>query len=82
MDESRDLPAGAPNPEESANMLQSRMRVRPALNVLPPEQREVIELGYFSSFSHRQIAVKLGVPLGTVKTRVRLGMSKLREALA
>lgn len=81
LDETRELPAGEPNPEESASLHQSRRRVRTALDGLPPEQREVIELGYFGSFSHGEIAVKLGVPLGTVKTRARLGMIKLREAL-
>jgi RNA polymerase sigma-70 factor (ECF subfamily) len=55
--------------------------VREALNSLKPEQREVIELAYYSGLSHSEIAVKLNQPLGTVKTRTRLGMMKLREAL-
>jgi len=52
------------------------------LNVLTPEQRQVIELAYYSGLSHSEIAEKLNQPLGAVKTRTRLGMMKLREALA
>jgi len=48
---------------------------------LRPEQREAIELAYFSDFSHSEIASKLGQPLGTIKTRIRLGMMALRELL-
>jgi RNA polymerase sigma-70 factor, ECF subfamily len=55
--------------------------VRSALDSLPPEQREVIEMAYYLGFSHSEIAARLGQPLGTVKTRTRLGMIKLREEL-
>ena len=55
--------------------------VRSALALLSPEQREVIELAYYGGLSHSEIEVKLNQPLGTVKTRTRLGMMKLREAL-
>ena len=55
---------------------------RKALAELSPEQRQVIELAYFSGMSQSEISLHLGQPLGTVKTRVRLGMIKLKESLA
>ena len=77
-----DAPANAASPEESAAASERQRFVREALNLLTPEQREVIELAYYSGLSHSEIAEKLKQPLGTVKTRTRLGMMKLREALA
>lgn len=59
-----------------------REKVRAALNELPDEQREVLELGYFSGMSQSEIAEATGEPLGTVKTRMRLAMQKLREPLS
>jgi len=47
---------------------------------LPPEQREVIDLAYFAGYSQTEIAARVGIPLGTVKGRARLGLLKLREA--
>jgi len=55
--------------------------VRTALDELPRDQRQVIELAYFGGFSHAQIAAALNLPTGTVKGRMRLGLSKLRIAL-
>jgi RNA polymerase sigma-70 factor (ECF subfamily) len=55
--------------------------VRAALDELPRDQRQVIELAYFGGFSHAQIAAALKLPTGTVKGRMRLGLSKLRIAL-
>jgi RNA polymerase sigma-70 factor (ECF subfamily) len=77
-----DAPANAASPEESAAASERQRFVREALNLLTPEQRRVIELAYYSGLSHSEIAEKLNQPLGTVKTRTRLGMMKLREALA
>ena len=54
---------------------------REALNTLSIEQREVIELAYFSGLSQDEIALKLGRPLATIKACAYLGMMKLREAL-
>ena len=62
-------------------MGQQRRRVLAALNTLKPEQRRALELAYFSGLSHSELADRLGLPLGTVKTRIRLGMMKLRELL-
>ena len=56
-------------------------RVRSALNDLPDEQRQVIELAYYAGFTHQQISEILSLPPGTVKGRMRLGLSKLRISL-
>ena len=55
--------------------------LRFALDDLPPEQRIVLELAYFGGMSQTEISAHLDVPLGTIKTRIRLGMDKLRQAL-
>ena len=52
-----------------------------ALKTLRPEQRAVVELAYFGGFTHTEIAARLGQPLGTVKTRMRLALKKLRETV-
>ncbi|HMI87694.1 MAG TPA: sigma-70 family RNA polymerase sigma factor [Polyangiaceae bacterium] len=65
---------------EDPTLAPDRVQVRTTLEVLPPEQRVAIELAYFGGLSGAQIAAQLGVPLGTVKTRLALGMSKLRAA--
>jgi RNA polymerase sigma-70 factor (ECF subfamily) len=57
-------------------------QIRTALMELPVEQRRVIELSYFGGFSHTEISEMLGLPPGTVKGRMRLGLSKLRISLA
>ena len=55
--------------------------VRGALSELPSEQRQVIELAYFGGFTHSQIAEMLGTPVGTIKGRMRLGLTKMRLLL-
>ncbi len=55
--------------------------VEVALSALAPEQREAIELSYWYGYSHSELAQRLGQPLGTVKTRIRMGMMKLRAHL-
>jgi RNA polymerase sigma-70 factor (ECF subfamily) len=54
---------------------------RAALQALPPEQKEVIELAYFGGLSHTEIASQLAAPVGTVKGRIRLGLDRLRTAM-
>jgi len=54
---------------------------RVALNSLPPEQKQVIELAYFGGLSHTEIATQLAAPIGTVKGRIRLGLDRLRVAM-
>jgi RNA polymerase sigma-70 factor (ECF subfamily) len=77
-----DIPSTAPDPSSEVEGSELRERVRAALNELPDEQREVLELGYFSGLSQSEIADATGQPLGTVKTRMRLAMQKLREPLS
>jgi RNA polymerase sigma-70 factor (ECF subfamily) len=82
LDALNDRETEAASPEEATVASERQKFVRTALGTLSPEQREVIELAYYGGLSHSEIAVKLNQPLGTVKTRTRLGMTKLREALS
>lgn len=56
-------------------------RVRQAMATLPPEQRQVVDLAYYGGFTHTEIAQRVGIPLGTVKGRMRLALDKLRDLL-
>lgn len=60
---------------------QDSVRIRSAVLDLPAEQQQVLTLAFFRGYSHREISEALSLPLGTVKTRIRLGMQKLRMAL-
>lgn len=76
-----DLHSRQPNPESAAVSAFHQRRVRQAIAELPDEQRRALSLAYYGGYSHQQIADKLSLPLGTVKTRIRLAMQKLRRAL-
>jgi len=71
----------AENPQESAELSQRRERVHAALAQLPPDQKQALALAYFGGLTQRQIAETLRQPLGTIKTRLRLAMQKLRNIL-
>jgi RNA polymerase sigma-70 factor (ECF subfamily) len=72
-----------PNPgvEAEAEAAERRSEVRAALAQLPPAQREALALAYFGGYTQREVATLVGVPLGTVKTRMAAGMRKLKQAL-
>jgi RNA polymerase sigma-70 factor (ECF subfamily) len=72
-----ETPAGS----DELILAQERAAVRGALAELPEAQRRALELAYFDGLSQTQIAEKLGEPLGTIKTRMQLGMKKLRDRL-
>ena len=75
-------PAEANDLEARVELSLQRERVRLAVAQLPADQQEVLGLAYFKGYSHQQIAEQLRQPLGTVKTRIRLAMQKLRYLLA
>lgn len=66
---------------EDLSIAERRQQVLAALSQLPLEQRQVIEMAYYQGLSHSEIAAQTGISLGTVKTRIRLGLAKLRGAL-
>jgi RNA polymerase sigma-70 factor (ECF subfamily) len=73
--------SGDASPEQQTASSEWRVRVQHALNRLPSEQREAVVMAFFGGFSHSELAGRLGQPLGTVKTRVRAGLLRLRKTL-
>lgn len=71
-------PAAEPSPVGAHEARESQARLREAVADLPPEQMEIIRLCYFDDKPHTQIAAELGLPLGTVKSRLRLAIGRLR----
>lgn len=79
--EAPDLPSSEPGPPEQAESAYVAWTVHRALETLPPPEREVIELAYWSGLSQSEVATFLGIPLGTVKTRTRSALARLADAL-
>jgi RNA polymerase sigma-70 factor, ECF subfamily len=69
------------DPLEAVEIAERRQQVLVALERIPPEQREVIEMAYYQGLTHVEIATATGLSLGTVKTRLRLGLSKLKVGI-
>ncbi len=77
-----EVPDAAATPDRQLLSAEQVDRVRAALQGLPALQRVALELAYYDGLSHAEIAEQLEQPLGTIKTRIRQGMSRLRDALA
>ena len=75
------VPAAEPNAPDMLEQKQSGVALHIALKTLPPEQVELIRLSFFDEASHSTIAARLGLPIGTVKSRIRLAFGRLRAAL-
>ena len=76
------VPAAGPNPDDLIALKQQSQELRRALDVLTPDERQAIEVAFFSELPYAEVAAQLKQPLGTIKTRIRSGLHKLREALA
>jgi RNA polymerase sigma-70 factor (ECF subfamily) len=75
------IESSQPDPQDSAELASRRAHIQTALNQLPHEQKQALVLAYFGGYTQSQIAEMLAQPLGTIKTRLRLAMQKLREFL-
>src|SRR5690606_25922223 len=79
--EQLELASDAPSGSAILEQNEAVTRVTAALQTLPPDQRDVIQLSFLGDMSHAQIAEQLGIPLGTVKSRLRLAYERLRPLL-
>jgi RNA polymerase sigma-70 factor, ECF subfamily len=70
------------DPEYACHIEEQSRRLRKALDILTPEERQAIEIAFFSELTYQEVATKLKQPLGTIKSRIRSGLGKLRAALA
>lgn len=75
------VPSTAPAPDAAVAVARRRDRVAAVLAVLPSEQATIVRQAYFEGKSQRQIAEQMGIPIGTVKSRVRLALARLRDEL-
>jgi len=82
IDEARDIPDASLPVEDQAWQGVAREQVRAAMSKLPDPHREVLELAYFAGYTQSQLAERLAVPIGTVKSRTFAAMNALRELLA
>jgi RNA polymerase sigma-70 factor (ECF subfamily) len=73
---------GMHDPQETCDLREQGRLLREALTILRPEERQAIEAAFFSELTHEEVAVRLNQPVGTVKTRIRAGLMKLRQSLA
>ena len=74
-------PALAPDPHDALELRQQAARLRSCLVALSQEERQAIESAFFSGLTHAEVALRLNQPLGTIKTRIRSGLHKLRRAM-
>jgi RNA polymerase sigma-70 factor, ECF subfamily len=81
LSEVADQAAEGSNPHDDTQLAEVGDHLRKAMQTLPKEQLEILNMAFFEEKSHRAIAVELGLPLGTVKSRIRLALSRLRAAL-
>jgi RNA polymerase sigma-70 factor (ECF subfamily) len=75
------LAAPGATPEEESLLGERRLRVQRVLKELPHDQREALMLAFFAGLTHAELAERLGEPLGTVKSRIRMGLTRLRGLL-
>jgi RNA polymerase sigma-70 factor (ECF subfamily) len=80
-DETPEPESSDASPEERTAMWQRRGKVQALLNELPAEQRQALVMAYFGGLSHAELAARLGQPLGTVKSRIRMGLLRLRSLI-
>ncbi|RUS60127.1 sigma-70 family RNA polymerase sigma factor [Pseudorhodobacter sp. E13] len=83
--EPEDLPWGPeaePDQQEALELAQETERLSEAVALLPEKQRELIERAYFGDLSHSEIATETGLPLGTIKSRIRLALDRLRHSMS
>ena len=75
------LPSAPDDADEVVDTQRREERVRAAVAALPPEQQDLVDMAFFKGLSHSQIAEETGLPLGTVKSRIRLAFTRLRRIL-
>lgn len=81
LSEAADAPAQGPSPDESMSASEAGEALQTAMRTLPKEQLEVVQKAFYEGKSHRAIAEETQLPLGTVKSRIRLALSRMRMVL-